>query len=148
MMTTSTQDTSILNKSAKRQHNRLNVALWIAQLLLAVGFGMAGFMKISQPISQLAAMLPFAAQVPEWLVRFIGTAELAGALGLILPAATRVLPVLTPMAASGLLVIMVLASGFHISRGEFSHLPVNAILGSLAAFVAWGRFKMASTSRH
>jgi len=109
---------------------------------------MAGYMKVSQPISQLSAMLPFAAQVPEGLVRFIGAAELAGALGLILPAATRILPVLTPLAASGLLLIMVLAAGFHISRGEISNLPVNAVLGSLAAFIAWGRFNKPPTSRH
>jgi len=146
-MTTSTQETPILNKSDTRPHNRLNVALWITQLLLAAMFGMAGYMKLSEPISHLSAMLPFAAQIPEWLVRFIGAAELAGALGLILPAATRILPVLTPLAASGLLTIMVLASGFHISRGEISHLPINAVLGSLAAFIAWGRFKKAPTPR-
>jgi putative oxidoreductase len=110
-------------------------------------FGMAGCMKLSQPISHLSAMLPWTAQVPEGLVRFIGTAELAGALGLILPAATRILPVLTPLAASGLLVIMMLASGFHISRGETSNLPINAVIGSLAAFIAWGRFMKAPTSR-
>jgi putative oxidoreductase len=124
MMITSTQDTSTSDKLDKHQHNRLNVALWSMQFLLAAMFGMAGYMKLSQPISQLAAMLPFAAQVPEGLVRFIGAAELAGALGLILPAATRILPVLTPLAASGLLLIMVLASGFHISRGEISNLPI------------------------
>lgn len=147
-MTTSTQGTSILNKSGKRPYNRLNVALWSTQLLLAAMFGMAGYMKLSQPISHLSAILPWAAQLPEGLVRFIGIAELAGALGLILPAATRILLVLTPLAASGLFVIMVLASGFHISRGEISNLPINAVIGSLAAFIAWGRFKEAATSRH
>ncbi len=145
-MITSTQP-SILNQTDKRPGNRLNVALWSVQLLLAAMFGMAGYMKLSEPISQLSAMLPFAAQIPETLVRFIGASELAGALGLILPAATRIKPALTPLAASGLLLIMVLAAGFHISRGEISHLPINAILGLLAAFIAWGRFKKAPIPR-
>jgi putative oxidoreductase len=81
--------------------------------------------------------------VPRWLVRFIGTSELLGALGLILPAAMRIKPVLTGFAALGLLTIMVLAALFHASRGEFGMLRVNSVLGALAAFVAWGRLKKA-----
>jgi putative oxidoreductase len=73
------------------------------------------------------------------LLRFIGVAELAGGLGLILPAATRIRPMLTPLAALGLATIMTLAFVFHIQRGEWDALPVNAVLGALAAFVAWGR---------
>jgi len=139
-MNTVIQDSTTSNKSTANPRKGLSIALWISQILLAVMFGMAGFMKTTQPIDQLSAMLPFVAQMPEGLVRFIGASELAGALGLILPAATRVLPMLTPLAATGLVVIMVLASCFHVSRGEISHLPVTIILGSLAAFVAWGRF--------
>jgi len=78
-----------------------------------------------------------------WLVRFIGVAEVAGAIGLILPAATRIKPVLTPLAAVGILVIMVLATGFHIYKGEFHALPVTLLLGAMATFVAWGRFRKA-----
>jgi hypothetical protein len=81
--------------------------------------------------------------VPVGLVRFIGASELAGALGLILPAATRIKPSLTPLAASGLIVVMVLAAAFHASRGELQALPINFVLGGLAAFVAWGRFRRA-----
>lgn len=147
-MTTSAQSTANLKKSGERKHNRLNLALWSTQILLAAMFGMAGCMKLSQPITQLSAMLPWTAQVPEGLVRFIGTAEIAGAVGLILPAATRILPVLTPLAASGLVLVMVLASGFHVSRGETMNLPINVVLGALATFVAWGRFKKAPTPRH
>jgi putative oxidoreductase len=143
-MITATQDSSIDSQS--KTSKRLNVALWTTQILLAAMFAMAGFMKVSQPIDQLSAMLPFAAQFPT-LVRFIGTAELAGALGIILPAATRVLPMLTPLAATGLVVVMVLASCFHVFRGEFNHLPVTVILGSLAAFVAWGRFAKVRISK-
>jgi putative oxidoreductase len=78
------------------------------------------------------------------MVRFIGACELAGAVGLILPAATRIRPMLTPLAASGLVVVMLLAMAFHISRGEAAQaLPINLTLGALAAFVAWGRFRKA-----
>ena len=131
-----------------RLSNGINVGLWITQLLLAALFSMAGLMKLAQPISHLSAMLPWTAQVPEALVRFIGAAEVAGALGLILPAATRILPVLTPVSATGLLLIMILASGFHVWRGEITNLPINVVLGSLAAFIAWGRFKKAMPNRH
>jgi uncharacterized membrane protein YphA (DoxX/SURF4 family) len=118
----------------------MNIALWIVQLLLAFAFGMAGFMKTTTPISQLAAMMVWPGAVPPALVRFIGIAEFAGAIGLLLPAITRIKPWLTPVAASGLLTIMLFASIFHITRGELSILPMNALLGALAAFVAWGRF--------
>lgn len=145
-MNTVTQDSTSSSTSKANARKGLSIALWISQILLAVMFGMAGFMKATQPIDQLSSMLPFVAQVPEGLVRFIGASELAGAVGLILPAALRVLPMLTPLAASGLAVVMVLAAGFHISRGEFSNLPVNFSVGSLAVFVAWGRSRNARIS--
>jgi len=119
----------------------LHVTLWIVQLLLAVAFGMAGVMKSTQPIADLAAAMVWPGDLPAVLVRFIGVSELAGALGLVLPAATRIRPLLTPLAAIGLVVVMVLASLFHISRGEWFALPINFALGGLAAFVAWGRLR-------
>jgi uncharacterized membrane protein YphA (DoxX/SURF4 family) len=119
-----------------------SIALWTAQVLLAIVFGMAGVMKTFTPIEQLAQNLPWVASLPN-LTRFIGVSELAGALGLILPAALRIRPVLTPIAALGLLVIMVLAAAFHLMRGEGSAIPVNVVLGGLAAFVAWGRLRKA-----
>lgn len=120
-----------------------HLALWIVQILLATAFGLSGFAKMSAPIEQLSTMLAWATAVPEWLVRFIGVAEVAGALGLILPAATRVQPGLTPLAALGLATIMVLALLFHLSRGEVQALGINVILGGLAAFVCWGRARRA-----
>jgi putative oxidoreductase len=113
----------------------MNIALWIVQLLLAAMFGMAGFLKTTTPIDQLAAMMQWPGAVPPALVRFIGIAEFTAAIGLLLPALSRIKPWLTPFAASGLLTII-----FHITRGELSILPMNGILGALAAFVAWGRF--------
>jgi hypothetical protein len=118
-----------------------NVSLWIAQVLLTCLFGMAGFMKATQPYDALNKAMPWTIATGEPLVRFIGTAELAGAVGLLLPALTRVLPFLTPLAGAGLTTIMILASAFHASRGELGVIPLNAVLGSLALFVAWGRFR-------
>ena len=123
-----------------------NVSLWVIQVALAVMFGIAGVMKTTTPIPQLAEKLPWVAAVPEGLVRFIGVSELAGALGLLLPSLTRVQPKLTALAALGLVVVMVLASGFHVSRGELSVLPINFAIGALAGFVAWGRGRKAPIS--
>ena len=86
-------------------------------------------------------MAPWTGALPEGLVRFIGVAELAGALGLLLPALTRRKPVLTAWAAAGLVVVMALAVVVHIARGEPQVLPVNFVLGGATAFIAWGRFR-------
>lgn len=129
--------TAVVDRSAPSKI--LNIALWAAQLLLAIAFGMAGFLKSTQPIDALAPQMEWVAAVPVWLVRFIGVSELAGAAGLVLPALTRIKPALTPLAAAGLLAVMVLASLFHVTRGELGALPVNAVLGGIAAFIAWGR---------
>jgi uncharacterized membrane protein YphA (DoxX/SURF4 family) len=117
----------------------MNIALWLVQLLLAAAFAVSGAMKIAMPIAALAQSAKWATDVPPALVRFIGACEIAGALGLVLPAVTRTKPRLAALAAGGLLTVMVLASIFHISRGELSALRVTLTLGALAAFVAWGR---------
>jgi uncharacterized membrane protein YphA (DoxX/SURF4 family) len=129
--------------AAPARRTGLNVTLWVVQVVLAALFGMAGLMKLTQPIDALAASLPWVTSVPEMLVRFIGAAELAGALGLILPSLTRIQPRLTALAALGLAVVMVLASAFHLTRGEASMLPMNLVIGLLALSVAWGRGKAA-----
>ena len=122
----------------------MNLLLWVAQVLLACAFGMAGVMKSTQPVEALVqGGMAWAGQVPPTLVRFIGISELLGAIGLILPAATKIKPSLTPLAALGLLTIMILAMAFHLSRGEIQVTPINIALGGLAAFVAWGRTKKA-----
>ncbi len=87
----------------QKKSKALHISLWVVQVLLALAFGMAGFMKVSMPISELAAKgMGFVNHTSEGLVRFIGTVELLGALGLILPAATRIKPILTPIAAIGI----------------------------------------------
>lgn len=118
----------------------MRLLLWIVQVLLACVFGMAGFMKSTQPVDALVnAGLAWTADVPLAMLRFIGVSELLGAIGLILPAATKIKPSLTSFAALGLLTIMILAMAFHVSRGEAQALPFTIVLGGLAAFVAWGR---------
>lgn len=126
------------------QNNKaINIALWIAQVLLALMFLMAGIMKTSQPVEALAESLPWVTSTPIALVRFIGISELLGGLGLLLPSILRIKPFLTVWAALGLVAVMILAAIFHASRGEFSAIGMNVILIALAAFVAWGRSKKA-----
>ena len=132
---------SITNQPAPSK--ALNIILWIAQVLLAGMFLMSGFMKVAQPIEELAKMLPWASQVPEGLVRFIGISEVLGGLGLILPALLRIKPQLTAWAAIGLALVMLFAAGFHGSRGENSAIGMNVILALIALFIAWGRVKKA-----
>lgn len=121
----------------------LQIGLWVAQALLAAAFSMIGFMKVGTPAEELLVSMTWADEGTVWLIRFIGAAEIAGAIGLIVPAATRIKPILTPIAAALLAVVMVLAFLLHLVRGEFSALPVNVVLGGLAAFIAWGRFTKA-----
>jgi putative oxidoreductase len=130
-------------KQQQQRSKGLHITLWIAQVILAAMFLMSGFMKVAQPIDQLSQMLPWAAQVPEALVRFIGVAEVLGAVGLILPSLLRIQPKLTPIAALGLALVMLFAVFFHVSRGETSAIGMNFVLIAIAAFVAWGRFKKA-----
>jgi uncharacterized membrane protein YphA (DoxX/SURF4 family) len=121
----------------------MNVALWIAQVLLAVAFLLAGWnhaLRYQEAKKQMA----WVKDVPEPLVRFIGTAEILGGIGLIVPALTHILPWLTPLAASGLAALMIVALAFHIVRSEWRNLSVNVLLLALAAYVAYGRFVLAS----
>jgi putative oxidoreductase len=131
------------SSSLLRPSKGLHIALWIVQVLIGAAFLMAGLTKATQPMEALATQIPWTAVVGTALTRFIGVSEFLGGLGLILPSLTRIKPVLTPLAGAGLALIMVLAFGFHLVRGEMMALPINAVLGGLAAFVAWGRFKKA-----
>jgi uncharacterized membrane protein YphA (DoxX/SURF4 family) len=118
----------------------MNVTLWILQALLAAMFGMAGVMKSTQPKDKLTGKLPWVEDFSPTTVRFIGVAELAAGLGLILPAATGIAPVLTPLAATGLVIIMIGAVFTHARRKEPSAIAFNVVLLIAAAAIAWGRF--------
>lgn len=117
----------------------MNVALWVIQGLLAVLYLLAGATKASRPIESLGKSMSWARDIPPALVRFIGAAEVLGAIGLVLPEITGILPWLTPAAAVGLVVVQVSAALFHASRRETSALPANAVLLVLAAIVLYGR---------
>ncbi len=119
----------------------LNVLLWIAQILLTGMFFMAGYMKVSTSIEVAIQQMPWAGDIPAFLFRFIGFAEIAGAVGIFLPALLRIQPKLTPLAAMGLITVMMFAALFHISRGEYAMLGTNAFLAVIAFFVYWGRTK-------
>jgi putative oxidoreductase len=129
--------------SSRESRDVLHVTLWSAQIVLFLVFSLTGLAKLTSPINELAPMMPWVLDVPLTLVRFIGAAELAGALGVLLPALTRVRPQLTPLAALGLTVVMALATVVHLARGEFVHALIPLGLGFLAAFVAWGRYARA-----
>lgn len=121
----------------------LHIGLWVVQVLLGLMFIGAGATKGFSPMADLATKIPWTPVVGEPMTRFIGISELLGGLGLILPAATRIKPGLTALAGAALALVMVLALGFHVMRGELNFVPVNVVLAGLAAFVAWGRFKKA-----
>jgi putative oxidoreductase len=124
----------------------LNIALWVAQIAVAGIFVMAGGMKLMTPYEAFVESQEWAEATPAMLIKFIGLAELLGAIGVIVPAATRIKPILTPVAAAALVLVMVLAIGLHVMRGEWYALPYNLVPGALAAFVAWGRLTKAKIS--
>lgn len=119
----------------------LNFWLWVAAALLAALYLMAGIMKGTQPIEKLAGQMKWPGEYPR-LTRFVGWAEVLGAIGLILPLLTGILAWLTPLAALCLVLVQILAIGFHLRRSEPQVLPVNIVLLALAIFVAWGRWSL------
>ena len=117
----------------------MNLAPWIVQASLALIFLFTGGMKLALPLEELTAQLP----LPGWFVRFLGLAEVLGALGLILPGLLRIRPGLTPLAAVGLVVIMIGATVLTLAAGAVAVALISLIVGLLAAFVAYGRWRLA-----
>ncbi|MEV6155571.1 DoxX family protein [Nonomuraea sp. NPDC052129] len=130
----------------RRTRFTLNGALWSLQALFGFFFAGSGFGKVLLYDGALYAAAPRAvawyAAVPQPLIVFIGVCEVLGGVGLILPAMTGVKPKLTPLAAAGLTLTMILAAGFHIIRGEYALVPANILLGGVAAIIAVGRGKL------
>lgn len=122
-------------------NKRLNIFLWITQIILSLVFIMAGWMKTMTPIEELAVNLPWVKHTPEMLVRFIGISEILGGMGLVLPSLLRIKPMLTPWASLGLTTIMFLALIFHLYMSEYNVIAINIIFGALALFIYWGRTK-------
>ncbi len=118
----------------------MGIALWVAQVLLAVAFLGAGATKLSQPKEKLAKNMAWVEDFSQPVVRLIGAVEVLGAIGVVLPALTGILPWLTPLAALGLVLLMVGAALTHLRRTEYGNIAMNVVLLVLAAFVAYGRF--------
>ena len=123
----------------ERGRSTMNVALWIVQGLLAALFLVAGGAKLVLPLDQMAG--PVA--VPGWFLRFLGVAEVLGAFGLILPGLLRIRPGLTPLAAAGLVIIMMGATVITSVGGMVAVALMDLVVGLLAAFVAYGRWRLA-----
>ena len=115
----------------------MNVALWIIQILLALLFLFAGGVKLIMPVEKLAGPVP----VPGLFLRFIGVCEVLGGLGLILPGLLRIRPSLTPLAAAGLVIIMIGAAALTLTTGDVMAV-VPLVTGLLAVFVAYGRWRL------
>lgn len=137
--------TSELSTFGLRHHRRdraVHVALWVAQGALALGFLLTGVAKLAFSVDELAGLVPWAHAVPELVIRFAGAAELAGALGLVLPALTGVRPGLTPLAGLGLGLEMAGATGFHIDTGDLARAVLPAAIAVIAFAIAIGRWKV------
>jgi DoxX-like family len=117
----------------------MTYALWIVQGLLAALFLFAGGVKLVLPLDQLTGPVP----LPGLFIRFIGVAEVLGALGLILPGLLRIRPGLTPLAALGLLIIMIGATAINVMGADLASAAITVVVGLLAVFVAYGRWRLA-----
>ena len=117
----------------------MNTVLWFVQALLAALFLFAGGMKLVTPIEEMTKQMA----MPGWFLRFIGVAEFLGGLGLILPGLLRIRPGLTPLAALGLVIIMIGATVVSLKMGAGVMTLIPLVVGILAAFVAYGRGRLA-----
>jgi hypothetical protein len=119
----------------------MNIALWTAQGLLAFVYLVAGGLKVIRPREQLVATgrLDWMKDSSDTAVKALGAVEVLGALGMILPEATGIARILTPIAAVGLVIVQIGALRVHLTRNERQPLPINVVLLVLAAFVAIGR---------
>jgi putative oxidoreductase len=124
---------------AGQMEGTMDTILWIAQVVLAVLFLLFGVTHLTRR-ETMRERVPWMWALPREAMFVIGTLDILGAIGLILPAVTRIQPWLTPLAALCLAVLMVFAIIFHATRRELPNNALNGILGLLAAFVAWGRF--------
>lgn len=117
------------------------MALWIVAIVLAAVFAGSGLLKQFVPKDKLAASgQGWTQDFSQTSIRLIGLAEILGAVGLVLPAAVHIAPILVPLAATGLVLVMVGAAIVHARRSEAMNVAVNLVLIVLAVFVAWGRF--------
>lgn len=118
----------------------MTITIWIIQGLAALGFVYSGWLKAFQ-YHKAKASWGWVKDVSKGFVVFIGLAELVGALGLILPQALNITPILTPIAATGLAAVVLFGALFHVTRKEYREIGVNIVFFALAVFVAISRFQ-------
>lgn len=133
------ESVAISEGNHKPARRKLNVVLWIVQALLALVFLFAGGLKLIVPIAAMAKQVG----LPGSFLRFIGACEVLGAIGLILPGITRIRTGLTPLAASGLVIIMIGATSITAAKESIPAALSPLIVGLLAAFVAYARSRLA-----
>jgi uncharacterized membrane protein YphA (DoxX/SURF4 family) len=117
----------------------MNIVLWVLQVFLALAFFAHGVLFLNPPaelVDQINASLP------RWFQLFLGGAEILAAIGLILPAATRVMPWLVTWAAAGIVIVMVAATVWHVARSEFSSAAITLLLLAMAGLVAYMRYRV------
>jgi uncharacterized membrane protein YphA (DoxX/SURF4 family) len=117
----------------------MNITLWVLQVLLALVFLAHGIMFLA-PSPEIAVLMN--AMLPRWFQLFLGVAEVLAAVGLTLPGVTRIVPSLVPAAAVGVMVVSVAATVLHLWRSEFSSAAITFVLLLIAAFVAYGRWRL------
>lgn len=117
----------------------MNIGLWVLQVLLALVFLAHGWMMLF-PSPEVAVQMD--ANLPRWFSLFIGVAEVAAFVGLLLPGVTRIMPFLVGWAAIGLMIVMVSAAGYHALRGEVGAVVTTLILFALVSFLAYGRLRL------
>lgn len=117
----------------------MNIALWIVQFVVGLAFIAFGVTKAFQ-YEKTTASLPWVKDTSKGLVIFIGVAELLGGIGLIFPGLFGIWPVLIPISALGIALIMIFATVFHAKRKEHKAILMNIIFLILALFIAYGRY--------
>jgi uncharacterized membrane protein YphA (DoxX/SURF4 family) len=122
------------------EEEAMNILLWVLQVLLALAFFAHGWLFL-MPSPEVAAQMN--ASLPRWFQLFLGVAEVLAAVGLILPGVTRTLPWLVSWAAAGVVVVMISATVWHLLRDEFASAAITAVLLAMAAFTAYGRWRIA-----
>ena len=117
----------------------MNILLWVLQALLALAFLAHGGLFLFPPAAMVDQMN---ASLPRWLQLFIGVAEVLAAVGLTVPGATRIQPWLVSCAAAGIMIVMICATVFHLTRGEVSSAITTVVLLAVATFVAYMRWRV------
>jgi uncharacterized membrane protein YphA (DoxX/SURF4 family) len=122
----------------------MNIALWIVQGLLAGLFLFAGGLKLVMPIEEMLKQMPV--PLPGWFLQVTGIFEMLGAIGVILPWLLRIRPGVTPLAAAGLVIVMIGATAYNLAAGDVATALITLVIGLLCAFVAYGRWRLTPPS--